>query len=159
MTIEGVIVAAIDRFPDNRGSFSEIARAANYPEPFVQFNHSFSREGVLRGLHYHRDQADLWYVVRGRAQVALVDLRGEGEPVVETMIVTSDEPTTIYIPPRVAHGYLALTDLDLVYLVTRAYDASDEYGIAWNDPALAIPWAIEHPELSERDRANPPADA
>jgi dTDP-4-dehydrorhamnose 3,5-epimerase len=155
--IEGVIVAAVDRFPDNRGSFAEIARAASYPAPFVQVNHSFSREGVLRGLHYHREQADLWYVVRGRAQVALVDLRGEGDPVVETMVVSSDDPMSVYIPPGVAHGYLALTDLDLVYLVTRAYDATDEYGIAWNDPALAIPWAIEDPELSERDQANPPA--
>ncbi len=155
--IDGVVIATVNRFPDNRGFFSEIARAADHPSAFAQFNHSFSRTGVLRGLHYHRDQADLWYVVKGRAQVALVDLRGDGEPTVETMTLSGEEPMSVYIPPGVAHGYLALTDLDLIYMVTRTYDASDEHGIAWNDPSLAIPWEIEHPELSERDRSNPPA--
>lgn len=151
--IEGVVVTPIERHEDERGFFSGIARF----DGFRQANHSHSKRGVLRGLHYHREQADLWYVVSGIAQVALVDLR-VSPPVVETLAVGNVAPCTIYVPPRVAHGFLALTDVDLVYLVTHEYDASDEHGIAWNDPALAIPWALSDPVLSERDRANPPLD-
>ncbi|HEX2296819.1 MAG TPA: dTDP-4-dehydrorhamnose 3,5-epimerase family protein [Actinomycetota bacterium] len=152
--IDGVVVTPLERHDDERGFFSEIARFAGYR----QANHSRSRRGVLRGLHYHLEQADLWYVVRGSAQVALVDLRGD-EPLVETITVDEDAPCTIYVPPRVAHGFLALTDVDLVYLVTHEYDASDEHGVAWDDPALAIPWALPDPVLSERDRSNPRLDA
>ena len=151
--IEGVVVTPVERHEDPRGFFTEIARFGAYR----QANHSHSRRGVLRGLHYHLTQADLWYVVRGTAQVALADLRGD-EPVVETLTVGETSPCTIYVPPRVAHGFLALTDVDLVYLVTQEYDASDEHGVAWDDPSLAVPWALDDPILSERDRANPRLD-
>lgn len=150
--IPGVVVTHVARHEDERGYFSEIARFDEYR----QANHSHSRRGVLRGLHYHLNQADLWYVVNGIAQVGLVDLRDEtSAPVVDTLTVGNAAPCTVYIPPRVAHGFLALTDLDLVYLVTQEYDAEDEHGLAWDDPALAIPWALPDPILSERDRSNP----
>ncbi|HYP24965.1 MAG TPA: dTDP-4-dehydrorhamnose 3,5-epimerase family protein [Actinomycetota bacterium] len=152
-SIDGVVVTPVERHEDGRGFFSEIARFGEYR----QANHSHSQRGVLRGLHYHLSQADLWYVVRGTAQVALADLRGD-EPVVETITVGESAPCTIYVPPRVAHGFLALTDVDLVYLVTQEYDASDEHGVAWDDPTLAIPWALEDPILSDRDRSNPQLD-
>lgn len=153
--IDGVVVTPVPRNDDERGFFSEIARFDGYR----QANHSHSRRGVLRGLHYHLNQADLWYVVRGTAQVALVDLReGPSNRVVETLTVGESSPCTIYVPPRVAHGFLAITDVDLVYLVTQEYDASDEHGVAWDDPALAIPWALPDPVLSERDRNNPLLD-
>ncbi|MDQ3981266.1 MAG: dTDP-4-dehydrorhamnose 3,5-epimerase family protein, partial [Actinomycetota bacterium] len=84
--IDGVIVTPVDRHADERGYFSEIARFAGRPDDFSQANHSHSRRGVLRGLHYHLNQADLWYVVRGTAQVALADLRGgRGERTVATL--------------------------------------------------------------------------
>lgn len=152
--IEGVVVTPVGRHDDERGFFSEIARFGDYR----QANHSHSRRGVLRGLHYHLHQADLWYVVRGTAQVALADLRG-GTPTVATLTVSDSSPCTIYIPPRVAHGFLALTDVDLVYLVSEEYDASDEHGVAWDDPALEISWALPDPILSQRDRDNPRLDA
>lgn len=152
--IEGVVVTPVARNEDRRGFFTEIARFTGYR----QANHSYSRSGVLRGLHYHERQADLWYVVRGIAQVALVDLRGS-KPTVETLTAGDDGPCTIYVPPRVAHGFLALTDVDLVYLVTDEYDGADEHGLAWDDPALAIPWALPDPILSDRDRNNPRLDA
>lgn len=151
--IDGVVVTPVARHEDPRGFFSEIARFDGYR----QANHSHSRRGVLRGLHYHLNQADLWYVLRGTAQVALADLRGD-DPVVDTLTVGESSSCTIYIPPRVAHGFLALTDVDLVYLVSQEYDASDEHGVAWDDPVLAIPWALPDPILSERDRANPRLD-
>jgi dTDP-4-dehydrorhamnose 3,5-epimerase-like enzyme len=107
-------------------------------------------------------------VASGRAFVALVDLRdalaGRGNdggepPATETRSVGPD--TTLAIPAGVAHGFLAIEPLDLVYLVTNLYDGSDELGFAWDDPAVGVPWPrVEgtpggRPILSDRDRANP----
>ena len=154
-TIPGVQLVPRPPFTDARGRFVEIFRVSEVPETFVQANHSSSKQGVLRGLHYHRRQADLWYVMAGRAQVALVDLRGgSGSPAVETLTMNADDPATLYIPPGVAHGFAALTDVELLYWVTAEYDASDEYGIAWDDPQLAVPWELTDPVLSDRDRSN-----
>jgi dTDP-4-dehydrorhamnose 3,5-epimerase len=146
-------------FADERGAFLEVFRAQALPEAMVQSNHSQSRAGVLRGLHYHRHQADLWYVVKGSAQVGLVDLRDRTEPLaVETFVIGEDQPTAVYIPPGVAHGYLALTDMDMIYWVTSEYDPADEHGVAWDDAAIGLPWRVNGtpPVLSERDLANPP---
>jgi dTDP-4-dehydrorhamnose 3,5-epimerase len=158
--IEGVRIVTLDVYGDLRGRFCEIFRSASMPETFVQANHSRSAAGVLRGLHYHRHQADLWYVPGGRAQVGLADLRRRGAtPPTETFILDAAEPTTVFIPPGVAHGYLALTDLDVIYWVTSEYDPSDEHGVAWNDPTLAIQWRIDaEPVVSERDAGNPNLD-
>jgi len=142
---------------DDRGRFVEVFRAAALPEPMAQSNHSRSARGVLRGLHYHRNQADLWYLVAGRAQVGLADLRaGEGVPVTHSFVLDGDTPTAVYVPPGVAHGYLALTEIDLIYWVTREYDPDDENGVAWDDPTLAIDWQLDgQPVVSERDSRNP----
>src|SRR5687768_6904850 len=110
--IEGVVVRPLERFTDERGSFTELARFATYPAEFRQANHSRSAAGVLRGLHYHRKQADLWYVARGRAQVALADLRHPPTPVTKVFTMDGETPSVAYIPPGVAHGFLAVTDLD-----------------------------------------------
>jgi dTDP-4-dehydrorhamnose 3,5-epimerase len=141
--------------PDERGHFREIFRAADFSESFVQANHSKSEAGVLRGLHYHRKQADLWYVVGGEALVACVDLRSAPTPGrVWTGLLSEGDPAAIFIPPGVAHGFFARTRVDLVYWVTRTYDATDEFGVAWNDPSLDIDWGVQDPILSERDAAN-----
>lgn len=154
--IEGVRFSSLTAHEDDRGRFLEIFRAQQFPETFVQSNHSHSRRGVLRGLHYHRHQADLWYVIAGRAQVVLADVRTvRDRPVVETIYLDANEPATLYIPAGVAHGFLAITDVDLLYWVTRPYDAGDEFGIAWDDPLIAAPWDTTDPVLSERDRNNP----
>jgi dTDP-4-dehydrorhamnose 3,5-epimerase len=152
--IPGVVVSQRRTWPDQRGDFLELFRSDEYPEAFVQFNHSFSRANVLRGLHYHRHQADLWYIVRGLAQVALADLRGDRAHV-EVFDLRGGSATTVYIPPGVAHGYLAVDDVDMLYAVTRTYDPDDEHGVAWNDPELGIAWRVRDPVLSERDRTNP----
>jgi dTDP-4-dehydrorhamnose 3,5-epimerase len=142
---------------DARGRFVEIFRAASMPRPFVQCNHSTSVAGVLRGLHYHQHQADLWYLASGRMQVALADLRHrDGPPQVETFVLDGAEPASIYIPSGVAHGYLALTDIEVIYWVTSEYDPADEHGVAWDDEMLAIPWQLSgEPALSDRDARNP----
>jgi dTDP-4-dehydrorhamnose 3,5-epimerase len=61
----------------------------------------------------------------------------------------------IFIPVGVAHGFITLTDATLTYIVDNYYDGADEYGVAWNDPDLALPWGVESPVVSSRDAANP----
>ncbi len=176
--LPGVRYDAIARFGDERGAFRELWRASRFPnltheetgaaggsEPtFVQVNLSTSAAGVLRGLHFHRRQLDDWIVATGRAFVALVDVRPmvEGRadrPNVETRELAADD--TVVIPTGVAHGFLALEALELIYLVTNEYDGSDELGFAWDDPDAAVPWPAVpatpdgRPILSERDRTNP----
>jgi dTDP-4-dehydrorhamnose 3,5-epimerase len=165
-SLPGVRYGAIVRHADQRGSFRELWRAGDFPdEPFVQANLSTSAAGVLRGLHLHQRQDDLWIVAEGRAFVALVDLRpmldGTGSaPRIETRELGADE--WVVIPTGIAHGFLALDPLQLIYLVTNEYDGSDELGFAWDDPAVAVDWPSlagtpdGRPILSERDGANPP---
>lgn len=141
---------------DERGSFVEIFRENLLGTEFVQANHSRSRKGVLRGLHYHRKQADAWYVMAGEAQAMLADLRSRSDsPTVVSVDLSFDQPRVLYIPPGIAHGFLAITDLDLIYWVTHYYDSTDEFGIAWDDPTISAPWRTNDPVLSERDRNNP----
>jgi dTDP-4-dehydrorhamnose 3,5-epimerase len=173
--LDGVTWGMVQRFGDQRGSFRELWRASRQPAltaqvtgasdaRFVQANLSTSAAGVLRGLHYHRRQLDYWVVASGRALVALVDVRpvveGTGSALVETRELAADE--SVVIPTGVAHGFLALEPLELLYLVTNEYDGSDELGFAWNDPAVSVPWPVVsgtldgRPILSERDQTNPP---
>ena len=164
-TIPGVAYRSVERHADERGSFRELWRNSRLREPFVQVNLSTSATGVLRGLHLHRHQLDHWVVASGRAFVALVDVRpmlngSEPGPVVETRELGADESVTI--PAGVAHGFLAVEPLDLLYLVTNEFDGSDELGFAWDDPAVGVPWprvadtSDGLPILSDRDRSNPP---
>lgn len=180
--LPGVRYGAIARFGDERGSFRELWKAtvhgpidpadAGAPggvEPrFVQANLSTSAQGVLRGLHFHRRQLDHWIVATGRAFVALVDVRpmlGDpaGSPGVEMRVLEADE--WVDIPTGVAHGFLALEPLELIYLVTNEYDGSDELGFAWDDPRADVAWppvpgtADGRPILSDRDRTNPTLEA
>ena len=154
-TIDGVQISQLEVHQDERGFFTELMRVGEFPEPFVQSNHSFSRAGVLRGLHYHRRQADLWHVVQGEAEVGLVDLRQQtNRPPSMLLRLSGSEPSTLYIPAGVAHGFLARTDLHLIYWVTNLYDPTDESGIQWNDPVLDLKWSLTHPTLSARDSLN-----
>ena len=164
--LRGVRYGTIQRHGDSRGSFRELWRASAFPgRAFVQANLSTSAQGVLRGLHLHRRQDDVWVVAAGRAFVALVDVRplladASAAAIVETRELPVDH--WVEIPTGVAHGFLAVEPLDLVYLVTNEYDGSDELGFAWDDPAVDVPWPnVEgtpdgRPILSGRDGANPP---
>jgi len=162
--LAGVAWGRVQRHGDERGTFREVWRRSGLDEPFVQANLSTSAAGVLRGLHLHRRQVDHWVVAAGRAFVALVDVRPLLErrgplPLLETRELTADE--TVTIPPGVAHGFLALEPLELLYLVTNEYDGTDELGFAWDDPTVGVPWPSVagtpdgRPVLSGRDRANP----
>lgn len=155
LRIEGVRLIDLEVHEDDRGLFTEIFRAGDCADPFLQANRSTSRAGVLRGLHFHRYQADLWHVVRGRALAVMVDLRERRDPPRSASVeLDGDVPQTLFIPPGVAHGFRALTDVELIYWVTREYDSSDEFGIAWNDPYLQLDWGPGDPILSRRDLHN-----
>lgn len=145
--------------PDERGSFTEAYRRAWLPEmrEMVQGNLSRSRANVLRGLHFHRRQTDYWLLVEGVYHVGLFDLR-RGSPTEGAgalIRLGAEDRATLFLPPGVAHGFYAETDLTLLYLVDEYYTGEDEFGVAWDDPGLGIAWPSSDPILSERDRTNP----
>jgi dTDP-4-dehydrorhamnose 3,5-epimerase len=124
----------------------------------VQGNLSSSKAGVLRGLHFHRRQADYWFVIQGTAFVGLYDMRlGSPTEGLKAEVPLSSEGLrhVLYIPPGVAHGFYAQTDMLLYYLVDEYYTGDDEFGIAWDDPDVNIGWPGRDPILSDRDRSNP----
>ena len=149
--IEGVELFPLERFEDERGWFVELLRVSKLPSPVKQSNLSLSRQGVIRGLHYHeRGQSDLFACVQGMARVVVLD-RESGETF--TIDIGDDNPTAVYIPGHYAHGFEALTDCLFLYHVTEEYDAADpdEHGVPWNDPRVVDLWSTKSPILSERD--------
>jgi dTDP-4-dehydrorhamnose 3,5-epimerase len=151
--IPGLIRFPLRRFEDERGWLLELRRESALPKRTVQTNVSFSRGGVIRGLHYHeRGQDDLFACLRGTARVVVLD-RESGETYTED--IGDENPIALYIPGRHAHGFEALTDLVFCYHVTEEYDAADpdEHGIPWDDPRVVDLWSTRSPILSHRDAA------
>jgi dTDP-4-dehydrorhamnose 3,5-epimerase len=158
--IAGLKIVQLESFTDQRGRFLETFRKEWFPERTwanFQANRSDSRAGVLRGLHYHFRQVDYWYAPFGRIRVGLADLRRSSPTygACQTLDLGEDQPVSVLIPCGVAHGFTALTDATLIYLVDQYYDRSDELGVIWNDPTLAVPWGVSQPLLSERDQKLP----
>jgi dTDP-4-dehydrorhamnose 3,5-epimerase len=149
--MDGLLRLPLRYFSDERGWFLEVRRESALPRRTVQTNVSFSRKGVIRGLHYHeRGQDDLFACLTGMARVVVLD-RGSGE--VFTEDVGEDNPVAIYVPGHLAHGFEALTDLLFCYHVTEEYDPSDpdEHGVAWDDERVRHLWTTRTPILSGRD--------
>ena len=156
--IEGVVVRALTRHGDERGGFTETYRTEWFDGPaMVQGNRSDSAAGTIRGLHFHRKQADYWLCLRGSLLVCLHDARAESATfgVTQGIVLDGDTNAGIYIPPGVLHGFGALEDSTLTYLVDNYYDGADEFGVRFDDPTVAMDWGIEHPILSDRDRQCP----
>ncbi|HKY25704.1 MAG TPA: dTDP-4-dehydrorhamnose 3,5-epimerase family protein [Gaiella sp.] len=153
MSVAGIVRVPLLRFEDERGWFSELRRDSALPKPTAQTNLVFSRQGVIRGLHFHeRGQDDLFIVVEGTARVVVLD-RETGATFTED--IGDQNPVGIYVPGYHAHGYEALTDVLLCYHVTEEYDPDDpdEHGVPWNDERVAHLWSTTTPILSERDVA------
>jgi dTDP-4-dehydrorhamnose 3,5-epimerase len=152
--IEGLYRIELARHEDERGWFSELARASALPKPFRQANLSYSRKGVIRGLHFHeRGQDDVFVCLSGTVRVVVLD-RGSGETFTED--IGDDNPVAIYVPGIHAHGYEALTDALFTYLVTEEYDSAspDEHGIPWDDERVRHLWSTSSPILSARDASS-----
>ena len=151
--IDGVVRIPLRRFEDERGWFTEIRRESLLPKPTRQTNVSFSRRGVIRGLHYHeRGQDDLFVCVQGLARVVVLDRRS-GETYSED--IGEGNPVALYIPGQHAHGFEAITDLLFCYHVTAEYDPADpdEHEVPWDDPRVIHLWSTQSPILSSRDAA------
>ena len=162
--IDGVVVVDPVVHGDERGFFVETYRPSWFPggREMIQGNRGDRQAGAIVGLHYHLHQADYWYVPYGTARVVLHDLRRggptDGATICMDLGVGPDGTNAhrgVYIPPGVAHGFGALTDMTITYLVDGYYNPADELGVAWDDPEIAADWGIESPILSGRDQANP----
>lgn len=164
--LPGVLIIEPKIFADERGFFLETYHASRFREAglkdeFVQDNHSRSRRGVLRGLHYQEPdgQGKLVRCSRGTVWDVAVDIR-QGSPTFGqwTGVELSDENQKIlWVPEGFAHGFCALTDeADLLYKCTRVYVAAHDRCILWNDPQIGIEWPVSNPLLSPKDAAAPP---
>ena len=151
--IDGIEVYPLRPYEDERGWFMELMRSSNLPKPVKQSNLVFSRQGVIRGLHYHeRGQSDLFACLSGMVRIVVLD-RETGETF--TLDIGDDNPVTVFVPGIHAHGYEALTDSLFLYHVTEEYDPADpdEREIAWDDSRVKHLWSTKSPILSSRDEA------
>ena len=160
-----VLLIEPEVFSDARGFFMETFHAAKYasqglPEVFLQDNHSRSVRGVLRGLHYQLKypQGKLVRVVTGEVFDVAVDIR-KGSPFFGKWagaVLSEKNQQQMYIPPGFAHGFCTLSEqADFLYKCTDLYAPGDEYGIAWDDPDIAIEWPQLNYLLSDKDLGNP----
>ncbi|RKP50866.1 dTDP-4-dehydrorhamnose 3,5-epimerase [Trinickia fusca] len=152
-------------FGDARGFFLESFNAREFAEKvqagveFVQDNHSRSRKGVLRGLHYQIEHAQgkLVRVVDGEVFDVAVDIR-RSSPTFgkwEGVILSAENQRQLWIPPGFAHGFLVLSETaDFLYKTTDYWFSEHERSVLWNDPAIGIEWPIDfEPTLAAKDKA------
>lgn len=157
-SIAGAFVIEPQIFVDDRGFFVESYRRSWIPNSreMIQSNRSNKLAGSLAGFHYHLHQADYWYVPSGIARAILCDIR-KGSPTEGSSFsieLSGDNNFGLYIPPGVAHGFSAQTNMILTYLVDNYYNEADELGVAWDDPVINANWGFKNPVLSKRDSNN-----
>lgn len=160
-----VIVLELDVFSDGRGVFIETWSKHRYEnlgicEEFVQDNVSFSRKGVLRGLHYQFpcSQGKLIQVLSGEVFDVAVDIRRGSENFGKWVseVLSEDNHRQLYIPPGFAHGFYVMSESAVFdYKCTDYYNRDAEGGILWNDPELKIEWPDQKPILSTKDMSYP----
>ncbi len=164
--LEGVVLIKPRIWGDERGYFVETwqrdryAREAGITLPFVQDNHSMSRYGILRGLHFQktRPQGKLVHVSLGSVFDVAVDIR-EGSPTYGQWYgveLTAKNQWQLWVPPGMAHGFAVTSEIaHFHYKVTDVYCPQDEGSIRWNDPSIGVRWPLDDPQLSEKDRHAP----
>lgn len=159
--LEDVLVIVPRVFSDARGFFMETYRSDEFerlglPARFVQDNHSCSRKGIVRGLHFQWDppQGKLMRVTHGNAFLVAADIR-KGSPTLGEWVgieVSADNKRQVWAPAGFATGFCALTErVEMQYKCTGTYNAAAESGIRWDDHDLAIDWPIKSPEVSDKD--------
>lgn len=163
--LPGVLIFEPKVFGDQRGFFTETFQQQRYSEagidlPFVQDNHSRSARGVLRGLHFQRTrpQGKLVRVSRGAVYDVAVDINPKSPTCGQYVGVELNDENhrQLWVPPGYAHGFCVLSDVaDFIYKCTDYYFPDDEGGLLWNDADVQIPWPIENPQLSAKDKLNP----
>jgi dTDP-4-dehydrorhamnose 3,5-epimerase len=163
--LDGVVLVEPQAFGDARGYFLELWNQQRYEEAgiqgrFVQDNVSFSRRGILRGLHFQNPNAQgkLVSALQGEIFDVAVDLRRSSPTFGKwhSVILSGELKNQFFIPPGFAHGFQVLSETALFYYkCTGYYSHKDEHALRWDDPDLAIPWPLPNPTLSERDRKAP----
>jgi len=159
--LPGVLFIEPRVFRDDRGFFTETfseraLEGTDVPKAFVQDNHSRSRKGALRGLHYQLQspQGKLVHVARGSIFDVAVDIR-IGSPDFGKWYgahLDDENLASLWIPPGFAHGFCVLSDIaDVIYKCTSLYDSADDRGVRWDDPTIGIEWPVTSPLLSEKD--------
>lgn len=164
--IDGLVLVEPQVFGDHRGFFAETYRAdawsaAGIDVEFVQDNHSRSRRGTLRGMHFQTEpgQAKLIRCSRGSIVDVVVDLRRGSATFGEWEAFELDDETMrqLFVPVGFAHGFCVTSEVaDVAYKCSNYYDAATEAGIAYDDPAVGIGWpAGVEAVVSERDASAP----
>ena len=161
LRLSGLLLVKPRCFADARGYFFETWRQSAYERagistPFVQDNAAFSKQGVVRGLHYQETpgQAKLVTALSGRIWDVAVDIRKDS-PMYgkwEAVELSEENHWQLFIPVGFAHGYCTLSDAQVSYKVSAPYDPAEERTIRWDDPTIAIPWPFKSPIVSERDK-------
>ena len=157
-----VVVLEAKAFEDQRGYFMETYREDQFrelrlPVSFVQDNHSYSRKGVVRGLHFQWEppMGKLMRVTRGTAFLVAVDLR-LGSPTLGKWVgveASAENKKQVWAPASFARGFCALTDgVEVQYKCTGVYSIKAESAIRWDDPEIGIEWPLREVIVSEKDR-------
>ena len=166
LKIPELIIIEPQVFQDVRGFFMESYKYSEFAsygivESFVQDNHSYSKKGVLRGLHYQnppRGQGKLVRVILGEIFDVAVDIR-KGSPTFGKwvgVVLSAEDRKMLYIPPGFAHGFCVLSDdAEVLYKSTDEYAPEYEAGIVWNDPEIGVDWPVKDPIISSKDASLP----
>jgi dTDP-4-dehydrorhamnose 3,5-epimerase len=159
--ISGLLTIEPKVFGDARGFFLESWNLRRYREAgvgvdFVQDNVSFSRRGILRGLHFQNPnpQGKLLQVLQGEVFDVAVDIRRSSRTFGKWhgLVLNAENKRQFYVPPGFAHGFAVLSETALFhYKCTEFYSPADETAIRWDDPDIGIEWPLNEPLLSERD--------
>ena len=163
-SLKDVVILEPKVFGDDRGFFLETYNQATFealglPTNFVQDNHSGSRKGVLRGLHYQlkQPQGKLVRATRGEIFDVAVDLRRDSPQFGEWfgVVLSADNKNALWVPPGFGHGFLVMSEFaEVAYKATALYAPAYERSVLWNDPGIGIEWPLDgEPTLSDKDRA------
>jgi dTDP-4-dehydrorhamnose 3,5-epimerase len=163
--MDGLVEIVPQVYQDNRGWFLEFYKEKPFHElgivdKFTQENISFSKKGVVRGMHFQLppwQQAKLVSVLQGKVLDVVVDLRKNSPTFGQhhTVVLDSEKHNLLMVPEGFAHGFAALEDSLFLYKNSNTYNRDFECGVLWNDPQLNIKWPFTNPILSEKDEKLP----
>lgn len=163
--IKDVVVIRPKTFPDSRGYFRELTRSNllaenGIPNNFVQLNNSFSKQGVIRGMHYQlkHPQSKLVGVSFGEIYDVIIDLRKDSDTFGKWygIKLSSERGEMLFVPRGFAHGFQVLSDCaSVLYQCDDYFTPGDEYGVNCFSPSLAIDWADIPIIMSEKDKVHP----
>jgi len=165
LKLKGARVISPNVFKDERGFFFESHQVERYQEggidcPFVQDNHSYSKEGTIRGMHFQSapGQAKLVRVAVGEIYDVIVDIRPDSPTFGkwEGVYLDDESHRQLFVPVGFAHGFCVVsTDAHVLYKTSSPYNGKTEMGFRFDDPEVGIEWPVQTPTVSERDQQSP----